>query len=684
MGSRLFLNLRISRSITSCCRYRNQSNKVLIANCKVLTAHQPPVSFRTAARICSTMAGSAAVSENPPIKTFQLEDTLPSLPVPPLDKTLQRYLASAEPVLTPDEYQKTAQIVSDFEKGVGKQLHEKLVQKANTSRNWMEKWWEEKAYMETRAPAAVLCNIVGGINSIIDIWPPEEGTQLERAAIFTWYTLSHFQTLRREEVPVDRSRDGKTVWSMQQLKGLFNTGRKPGIERDTLYRHFKTESEGHCPDHIVVISNGHMFIMRPFSDSGELMSSHDLFRQFTYIKEQSSHTRGQGMGALSADDRTTYAKAYDYLCELDPANAQHLKTLETAINVVQLQEGAPKNMSELYSMGMHGPNVHNRFFDKIYGVIVHENGTICCNGDHAPADGIVLVNHFYWIHQNLIDTAGAWPGSNSVTPDLPMPERMVFTVDERVKNDLAHATETYNKNASDVELLHDIITHLEEANITEVMNCQNSSMGKKWIRAQGFHPDAFLQMAFQYTYYRMYNKPAPTYETATTRKYYHGRTETVRSCTMEALTWSKAMQDKSKTNADKVSLLKAAHDKHLLLLKECANGDGCDRHLLGLLILAQEEGISIPEIFTDPAFTKSGGGGNFVLSTSLTGYIGVHGMVMAMTYNGYGIFYCFADDSITLNMAAFKSCPETDVKRFFQQLNVSLLDMQRMLVASKM
>ena len=36
-------------------------------------------------------------------------------------------------------------------------------------------------------------------------------------------------------------------------------------------------------------------------------------------------------------------------------------------------------------------------------------------------------------------------------------------------------------------------------------------------------------------------RPAPTYETATTRKYYHGRTETVRSCTSESLAWSKAI-----------------------------------------------------------------------------------------------------------------------------------------------
>jgi len=34
-----------------------------------------------------------------------------------------------------------------------------------------------------------------------------------------------------------------------------------------------------------------------------------------------------------------------------------------------------------------------------------------------------------------------------------------------------------------------------------------------------------------------------TYETASTRKYYNGRTETLRSCTTESLEWARSMLD---------------------------------------------------------------------------------------------------------------------------------------------
>ena len=37
----------------------------------------------------------------------------------------------------------------------------------------------------------------------------------------------------------------------------------------------------------------------------------------------------------------------------------------------------------------------------------------------------------------------------------------------------------------------------------------------------------------------------------------------------------------------------------------------------------QNEGMAIPEIFTDPMYAKTGGNGNFVLSTSFVGFFNV-------------------------------------------------------------
>ena len=60
----------------------------------------------------------------------------------------------------------------------------------------LEKWWENVGYLMPRSPVAPYINIAGPI-SISDIWPPEEGTQLKRAAIFTYCLLQVWKVLYR-------------------------------------------------------------------------------------------------------------------------------------------------------------------------------------------------------------------------------------------------------------------------------------------------------------------------------------------------------------------------------------------------------------------------------------------------------------------------------------------------------
>lgn len=39
-------------------------------------------------------------------------------------------------------------------------------------------------------------------------------------------------------------------------------------------------------------------------------------------------------------------------------------------------------------------------------------------------------------------------------------------------------------------------------------------------------------------------------------------------------------------------------------MAEAMNAEGCDRHLFGLKILAQEKGLPTPDLYTDPAWKK--------------------------------------------------------------------------------
>ena len=69
-------------------------------------------------------------------------------------------------------------------------------------------------------------------------------------------------------------------------------------------------------------------------------------------------------------------------------------------------------------------------------------------------------------------------------------------------------------------------------------------------------------MAIQLAHYRLHRAFAPTYETGHTRAFYHGRTDTVRTCSLASCAFVRAMEDPHATAAHKWSALKAACVSH--------------------------------------------------------------------------------------------------------------------------
>ncbi|CAG0917259.1 unnamed protein product [Notodromas monacha] len=218
---------------------------------------------------------------------------------------------------------------------------------------------------------------------------------------------------------------------------------------------------------------------------------------------------------------------------------------------------------------------------------------------------------------------------------------------------------------------------------SSTINCKLShfrEFGKGVLKVYGTHPDAFVQAAIQLTYHRMHGKPGSAYETATTRQFYHGRTETCRTCTLETVDFAKAMDDVDTEETTKWNLLKKSLDKHQQLMRKAQGNMGCDRHMFGMQMIAKENGMFdqlVGEVFGPGAWTKSGGDGQFKLSTSLLGYTPMTGGMVAMCAEGYGVFYSIEDDCINYAVSNWVGAG-TDHEEFSRVFEDSLLDMERL------
>jgi len=202
--------------------------------------------------------------------------------------------------------------------------------------------------------------------------------------------------------------------------------------------------------------------------------------------------------------------------------------------------------------------------------------------------------------------------------------------------------------------------------------------GKNFIKSQKLSPDSYLQMSFQLAFYRLHGVPGPTYETASTRQYLHGRTETIRSTSMEAVAFCKAMLDSSLQAEKKVKMLHDAINGHKQYVTEAIKGYGVDRHLLGLKLIGIENGINVPKIYQDCGYMKSS---QYRMSTSQVAARHRSFMCYApLVPDGYGCCYNPRDDDIIFGVSAFNSCKETSALGFRNSLHQSLVDMHDVLL----
>jgi carnitine O-palmitoyltransferase 1 len=110
-------------------------------------------------------------------------------------------------------------------------------------------------------------------------------------------------------------------------------------------------------------------------------------------------------------------------------------------------------------------------------------------------------------------------------------------------------------------------------------------------------------MSLQLAYFRDIGQINLTYESSMTRLYREGRTETVRSCSIESSNWVKAMNDPKVTAEERLDLLRKACEHHQLAYRDAMTGKGIDRHIFCLYVISKYLEVDSPflkEVLSEP------------------------------------------------------------------------------------
>ncbi|TDH74039.1 hypothetical protein CCR75_009000 [Bremia lactucae] len=596
-------------------------------------------------------------------RTMQFQDELPSLPLPSLEQTLNTYVKSCEPLLSSSELDHTMAVCHDFLHGVGPQLQAILQERADTERNWIEEWWESFAYLQPRYPSAININWYGVLPGN---WGPQDMSQCEAASIFAVAILKFRNNVLKEKYPPEKMM-GQPL-CMYSYTRMFNTCVIPGERCDKLV------SYPHDAKHIIVLKNNCMWALQVLDADGSEISLANILRQFELVRDEATNLsdldRYPPVSILTSENRTNWAKARDHILSLDDMNKQSFDLIEQALFCVALDESSASTYDEIARNSLLGDG-RNRWYDKPFTLIVHANARGGVNGQHAWADALVVVRLFdYCIKYVNENFKAKFANRANLEPTLKLkPKLLTWVLDYTAYTAIEGASVAVEKLIfnSDLATMH--FNHY----------------GTTFLKRQKLTPDFFMQIAIQLAHYKMHKRVPAVYETAHTRLFYHGRTETIRSLSSESLAFVKLMES-SVSDGVKWDALQKAISVHMETLKNSLTGNGIDRHLMGLQIVAEMSGIlPKPSLFTDRAFEISK---KYLISTSnISGgpqSCPIWGGFSAMYNEGYGVCYALQPDRIDVSITRYHVCPETSAASFKRFLETALLEMVDLCLTSSL
>ncbi|KAI7865414.1 acyltransferase ChoActase/COT/CPT [Spinellus fusiger] len=538
---------------------------------------------------------------------FHFQKTIPRLP----KHVLSTY--SLVPLLSPDKFKETEKIVREFESSaLAHSLQQRLLDiEKNSTYNWLEEtFWLKKAYIEWKACLMVNsnCYTLGKddithpkvlLETPLNAVKSGEFThyQIRRAAHLILRGVDFNNIIQRGTLPIEMLR-GNQVQCMHQYRRIFGVTRIPMPHCDSILQHDPSKYS-----HITVLVRDQVFILD--TCDGQVLKTVDAIeKELLDIVGYVQHlkTPEAPISLLTSWNRDSWAVARNHLLALDPSNRESTDIIEQSLFTVSLDDHTQGNDLSLQAKttmcGHQGiGNGHNRWYDKCINLVIENNGKCSLSEEHSPLD-LLATSHFL---DHLIKEPCPGPFNPQVVKGTPSNvHHLRWKIDAIIEKALEEA-----------QIAADVVATNSDVGVLIF-----DDFGSSWVKNNArVLPDAFYQMAIQLAYYRSHDKQTAVYESASTRKYLHGRTETIRSFTSDSKRFVEAMQDKNIENSTKYSLLVKAANTHEEYSIRASNGHGCDRHLLALYTLnsdhkmmsedGQMKEVQLHSIFKYPSFSQS-------------------------------------------------------------------------------
>ena len=394
------------------------------------------------------------------------QDSLPKMPIAPLDDVGQKYLSAVLPLLSPEQQATTKATVDAYVASAeGKDKYDILLQYDAKEENYMEHFYREIYTSYDGSNHSLNPNFVLTVD-------PSLNTAPKRAAAVTFSALHYHQAIKTGKLPIFETRAGPLC--MRQMPWLFGTARiAQAVGTDDLNQNYIDTSK-----HVAVLCHGQVFKLSVLAEDGAIATSPELLEQrFAEIAASASAaTAAAAVGTLTAADRGVWYPEREKL-KLAPGNAAALVAVDEALFVVALDSVAGLTGDQMEKNVLYGINgtFHNRWLDK-WTLVVCEDGQAGVNWEHSMLDGHTMMEMVAAVGSGAYRLDGAAVGAADDTTCTV--EALPFTVDAATQAAVAEAVAACSAKAATVG----------------VSTLEFEGFGASFIKSCKCSPDGFVQV----------------------------------------------------------------------------------------------------------------------------------------------------------------------------------------------
>lgn len=553
----------------------------------------------------------------------ETDHNLPSLPVPTLQATMEKLKESISPMaMNSAEFVSTLQLIDEFCTSAGPKLEQLLQLKAEQTRNWLtHDWWQRDVYLQCRKPLIINSNPamiypqlpfeVNGQQSLLNT------VSLLISGIID-FELALVNGYNPESQNVDSEYHLDANICYNQYRHIFGSLRIPNEPADKYHlgdisktlSTTENNKENTEPLSLILSYRNNFYEIKLANyenENGRIDKLNGILSKIVSHQSNSATTTttsedgNHGIGVLTATKRDQWAESVKLLdAESLEAikNAHFIISLDTiqdesdtnqqnhqigitdsspalshTSNLKQTKPGTPEHKAALSRQILHSDpnNIGNRWFDKPIQLIVATDDKaesllgLGINYEHSIAEGQVvsrLIEYSYdkvvHKHHEMLNSTDLF--SRNIISDSNCEFRQLRMIDhgkeDEIELHLKKARQDYCSQISEFEL--------------EFMNYRK--YGSNAIKSLRYSPDSWFQVALQLSFYNVHKRLGPCYESASTRRFALGRTETIRSLTKEVAQFC---------FEPNLETLQAAVKSHKSFANSANNGQAIDRVLMG-------------------------------------------------------------------------------------------------------